>query len=59
VPFDQINAVIAVVQVDSKRLANFRKKASFCVFESGDAFDTYVEKNNNPGLKLPRITPAL
>jgi hypothetical protein len=56
-PFDQINAVVVVVQVDVKRLANFRKKASLCVLEPGDAFDIYVEKNKDHRLGLPRITP--
>jgi hypothetical protein len=56
-PFDQINAVVIVVQVDVKRLANFRKKSSFCILEPGNAFDAYVEKNENLSLRLPRITP--
>lgn len=57
IPFDQIKVVVVVAQIDAKRLANFRKKGSFCVLEPGDAFDTYVEKNKDCSLVLPRITP--
>jgi hypothetical protein len=59
VPFDQINAVVVVMQVDAKRLADFRKKAGFCVLEPGDAFDTYVENNKGFQIKTFPNHPAV